>query len=111
VDKKSDTEYNRIEVKKNKQVWADVKIDLTLLPRLELDEKDDPIGIYKFKLRELPKSPEEELMLDENYFVQGDGWFNFVRRRSSKDVDYVKIFFEFRVFDDYPFLQVKKQED
>ena len=103
-DEKSDTDYNRIEVKKNKKVWVDLKIGLYLLPRLELDEQDDPVGIFKFKLRKLPKSPEEELMLDENYFVQGDGWFDFVKRRSSKDMEYVKIFFELRVFDDYPFL-------
>lgn len=106
------TETNLIEVKNNKKVCVDLIIKLSLAQRPEPYGEEDPEGEQQFIIRSKPKSPDEELMLDENYFpFFGAGVFSEVKRMSSYNIDYSKMIFEIVVFDDYPFLHCQQPEN
>ena len=102
--------HNRIEVKKNKRVLVNLKIQLRLMARPEYNEKD-PQEYSRVIPRTRPKSPEEELMLDDNYFPLGAAGFDSVERIKSKLIDRINILFTIDVFDDYPFEQQQTQKD
>ena len=102
---------NRIEVKKNEKVFVDLDIHITLTPRPSPHGKEDPQGNLEFIERSKPKSPEQERMLDGNYFPLGSGIFIDVERDSLKNAAHSKISFEFIVFDDYPFAHWQQKED
>jgi hypothetical protein len=94
--------HNRIEVQKNKRIYVDVVIRLDLSERVTPYGEYDPQGNLAIVDRLKPKSPEEEIMLDENYFPLGAAGFIGVQRKHSQDVDRIKMFFEISGFDDYP---------
>ena len=101
---------NKIEVKNNNRVLVDLKIQLRLMSRPESSKKD-PQEYSLIIPRTRPKSPEEKLMLDENYFLLGAAGFENVERSSFKFINRSKILFSLYVFDDYPFEQQQTQED
>ena len=99
------TETNLIEVKNDKKVCVDLIIKLSLAQRPEPYGEEDPEGEQQFIIRSKPKSSDEELILDENYFpFFGAGVFSEVKRMSSNNIDYSKMIFDIVVYDDYPFL-------
>jgi hypothetical protein len=93
---------NRIEVKKDKKVFVELKIQLRLIKRAEPYGKEDPQGYSRYIPGTKPRSPEEKMMLDENYFVVGAAGFMGAKISCSKSVDRSSILFVFDVFDDYP---------
>lgn len=94
--------HNRIMVQKNKRIHVDVVIRLDLSERVTPYGEYDPQGNFAIVNRLKPKSPEEEIMLDENYFPLGVAVFMSVQRKQSQDVDRIRMFFEICGFDDYP---------
>ena len=94
--------HNRIMVQKNKMIHVDVVIRFDLSERVTPYGEYDPQGNLAIVDRLKSRSPEEEIMLDENYFPVGAAGFIGVQRKHSQDVDRIKMFFEISGFDDYP---------
>lgn len=92
---------NRIELKKNKRVVVDLIIQIRFVERPNgMDESDE---YFRYVPRSRPKSLEEELMMDENYFPLGLARFINVERDYSKNIAHSKLEFLIDGFDDYPF--------
>lgn len=94
--------YNRIEVTENINTLVDFLIHLRLCERPQ--GKDDPEGYFKLIERGRPKLPEEERMLDENYFPFQGSIFEESQRIISESFDTIRIICLIDGFDDYPII-------
>jgi hypothetical protein len=100
---------NRIEVIRNKRVVVDLIMQIRFMERS--DENDESDDYFRYVPRSRPKSPQEETMMDENYFPYGMAGFSNVERSCSKDIVHIKLEFLIDGFDDHQFDDSKPEEN
>lgn len=86
---------NQIDVKTNKRIVIDIEVELEFVGSVY------DVEAHSIVKRTRPKTPEERMMLDENFFIMPSGFFNGAKMIRSRDVDHKKIFFSLAVFDEY----------
>lgn len=93
-----ETNFNRVVVQTTKRIILDLNVRLELFKRKE--NEHDPSGNDRVVKRPRPKTGEEKMMLDENYFFLGAGFYDHVERTRSEQMDYKKITFVILGYDD-----------
>jgi hypothetical protein len=82
-------------------VVVDLIIQIRFVERPDGNDEDDQY--FRYVPRSRPKSPEEETMMDENYFPSELARFINVERSFSKNIAHIKLGFLIDGFDDHPF--------